>query len=262
MGKLRQYNITPAKGQALLNFQGRRFPDKIDIFEAEVIEKVKNTNGTGIEAGAGKDGIIQFNTKDWKDFLTETKGSQIQFDIYVQDNNNSWKQYRAIEINIANQNIDPFICYRLVYPGYENWVDLSIQQRNLESFDESSIIENQIIENSCVNCHSFQGYNPERFMLHIRSGNAAGTYLVNGDKIEKRNLKTKEMFSGAVYPAYNPVEDFIIFSSNKVVQDFYAHKEKRVEVYDACDTAFIEIDLNKRSKIKRGTHHYRYDNDQ
>jgi len=39
----RQYNITPAKGQALLNFQGRRFPDKIDVFETEVIEEVKNT---------------------------------------------------------------------------------------------------------------------------------------------------------------------------------------------------------------------------
>ncbi|MBI4777912.1 hypothetical protein HY792_03195 [Candidatus Desantisbacteria bacterium] len=39
----RQYNITPAKGQALLNFQGRRFPDKIDVFETEVIEEVRNT---------------------------------------------------------------------------------------------------------------------------------------------------------------------------------------------------------------------------
>jgi len=42
MKKPRQYNITPAKGQALLNFQGRRFPDKIDVFETEVIEEVRN----------------------------------------------------------------------------------------------------------------------------------------------------------------------------------------------------------------------------
>ena len=38
----KQYNITPAKGQALLNFQGRRFPDKIDVFETELIEEVRN----------------------------------------------------------------------------------------------------------------------------------------------------------------------------------------------------------------------------
>ncbi len=39
----KQYNITPAKGQALLSFQGRRFPDKIDVFETELIEEVRNT---------------------------------------------------------------------------------------------------------------------------------------------------------------------------------------------------------------------------
>lgn len=38
----KQYNITPAKGQALLNFQGRRFPDKMDVYETEVIEEVRN----------------------------------------------------------------------------------------------------------------------------------------------------------------------------------------------------------------------------
>jgi len=42
MKKPKQYNITPAKGQALLNFRGRRFPDKIDVFETELIEEVRN----------------------------------------------------------------------------------------------------------------------------------------------------------------------------------------------------------------------------
>lgn len=36
-----QYNITPAKGQALLNFQGRRFPDKVELFETNLIEQVR-----------------------------------------------------------------------------------------------------------------------------------------------------------------------------------------------------------------------------
>src|ERR1035437_5154472 len=41
MSKTRTYNITPAKGQALLNFQGRRFPDKVELYETEVIEEVR-----------------------------------------------------------------------------------------------------------------------------------------------------------------------------------------------------------------------------
>ncbi len=35
------YNITPAKGQALLNFQGRRLPQKITLFETKLTEKVR-----------------------------------------------------------------------------------------------------------------------------------------------------------------------------------------------------------------------------
>jgi adenine-specific DNA-methyltransferase len=42
--KPKQYNITPAKGQALLNYQGRRFPDKVDLFEVEKREEIRNNS--------------------------------------------------------------------------------------------------------------------------------------------------------------------------------------------------------------------------
>ncbi len=41
MKKSKPYNLSPARGQALLNFEGRRFPDKLDVFETEVIETVR-----------------------------------------------------------------------------------------------------------------------------------------------------------------------------------------------------------------------------
>ena len=41
MKKPVQYTIEPAKGQALLNFQGRRMPDKIELFETTLIEKIR-----------------------------------------------------------------------------------------------------------------------------------------------------------------------------------------------------------------------------
>lgn len=41
MQKPKNYNLTPARGQALLNFQGRIFPKTIDIFEADLIEEVR-----------------------------------------------------------------------------------------------------------------------------------------------------------------------------------------------------------------------------
>ena len=41
MKQPKTYNLTPAKGQALLNFQGRRMPDSVEIYETEVIEEVR-----------------------------------------------------------------------------------------------------------------------------------------------------------------------------------------------------------------------------
>lgn len=44
MQKPKSYNITPAKGQALLNFQGRLLPSKnieMQLFETEVVEEIK-----------------------------------------------------------------------------------------------------------------------------------------------------------------------------------------------------------------------------
>ncbi|MDI6804074.1 MAG: site-specific DNA-methyltransferase [Bacteroidota bacterium] len=41
MKQPRTYNLTPAKGQALLNFQGRRMPDSVELYETEIIEEVR-----------------------------------------------------------------------------------------------------------------------------------------------------------------------------------------------------------------------------
>jgi len=38
------YNLTPARGQALLNFQGRIMPSKVDLYETELIEEVHSNN--------------------------------------------------------------------------------------------------------------------------------------------------------------------------------------------------------------------------
>ena len=42
MKKPIKYNISPAKGQALLNYQGRRYPDTVELFETKIIEEVRN----------------------------------------------------------------------------------------------------------------------------------------------------------------------------------------------------------------------------
>lgn len=82
-----QYNITPAKGQALLNFQVRRLPEKITLFETELVEEVRaSKNGQQKidteEPGRNKDFRNLLVHLDWhighyaKILLDETFGEE------------------------------------------------------------------------------------------------------------------------------------------------------------------------------------------
>ena len=110
-------------------------------------------------------------------------------------------------------------------------------------------MENQLLKNNCVNCHSFNQNNPEKFLLHIR-GSMGGTYFVDGKKIVKTDLKTKEMTSGAVYPSWHPGGRFVAFSSNNIVQSFHAAPEANIEVTDLASSLVIyDTEKNEMSSI-------------
>ena len=56
MRKPTSYNLSPAKGQALLNFQGRIFPKMVDLFDVELIEEVRqNGKQTKLETEKQKE---------------------------------------------------------------------------------------------------------------------------------------------------------------------------------------------------------------
>lgn len=60
MKKPTVYNITPAKGQALLKFQGRLMPDKIEAFETHVVEEIRQKGQQKIETEKQTDPYADF----------------------------------------------------------------------------------------------------------------------------------------------------------------------------------------------------------
>ncbi|MCJ7449470.1 MAG: hypothetical protein MUO72_17475 [Bacteroidales bacterium] len=109
------------------------------------------------------------------------------------------------------------------------------------------MIDNQILDMNCINCHSFNQYNPDKFMVHIR-GSHGGTYLVDNNKITRRDPKIESMPGGATYPAWHPSGKFIAFSSNQVRQGFYARPAKIIEVFDLV-SKLILFDLEKNDIV-------------
>ncbi len=49
-------------------------------------------------------------------------------------------KYAPVHFKVADEPIDPYLCYRLLYPGYRSWVDMKIVQRSLEDFTEYSLL--------------------------------------------------------------------------------------------------------------------------
>ena len=55
---------------------------------------------------------------------------------------------------------------------------MKIVQRSLEDFSEESLFENQMMENNCVNCHSFRQNSPDKFLVHVRGSKAVHIFLM------------------------------------------------------------------------------------
>ena len=247
----------PHGGITLSEFSPRLDPDYTDItippniapLNFIIKEKgttyfVKFSSGskTEIELASGS-GKIQIPQRKWKKMLQNNAGKNIKIDVFSKDGDGKWTKFKTITDRVAAEPIDPYLYYRLLYPGYESWAELSINCRSLESFKSESFIENSIVDQNCVNCHSFNNGKTDDFLFHMR-GSMGGTYFYSGGKFKKINLKAKEMKNGAVYPRWHPSGKFVAFSSNKIIQRFHAADNKKVEVSD-LESSLVLYDLEK-----------------
>lgn len=210
--------------------------------------KIKSSAGEEIDI-TSKDGKMKVPQRSWSSFLEKNAGKDFNIEVYVKNNDSDWLKYDDILNSIASEPIDPFLYYRLLYPGYESWAELSINMRKLGDFSTRNIIENGVVEENCVNCHSFNNGKTGDFLFHMR-GSLGGTYFYSTGKFRKVNLKTKEMKNGAVYPRWHPSGRFVAFSTNKIIQRFHSSDNKKVEVSDLESSLVLyDVEKNEMSEL-------------
>lgn len=183
-------------------------------------------------------GLVRFSRKIWKSVLNSSRGGTVKIEVLSRDKEGITHKYKSFRMNVAGSPIDPYLCYRMLYPGYESWVEMQIIVRSTESFREKPLVENQLLDKNCINCHTFNHNSPERFLVHVR-GSRGGTYFYDGEKITRTSLKTDNMKANAVYPAWRPGGRFVAFSSNKTVQTFHMQAGKNIEVIDLFSSLVI-----------------------
>ena len=214
---------------APLNFE---IKEKGEDFIAKI-----STNGEAPLTIENSKGIIDINIHDWHKLLTKAKGKEMNIEVYVKDKTGKIQKFKTIVNQVSNDEIDNHLVYRLINTGYVLWSAMGIYQRNLENFDESVIIDNKTIDNTCLNCHSFSRNNPKSMMLHVRSTHS-GTVIYLDGILKKVNLKTKYTLSAGAYPNWHPDGKHIAFSVNSISQRFFS-KDIRIEVSDAASDIIV-----------------------
>ena len=192
------------------------------------------------------DGVkVQIPEDEWHDMLDASKGKSIKVEVWGKKKG-EWLSFKPFEIRVAKEPIDEYLSYRLIEPTYVAWSFMEIAQRNLTSFEETQIFNNEITMNDrakgqCINCHSYQNYKTDNMLFHVRLSNG-GTVIVNDGKVSRVNMKRDYTISGGVYPAWHPTAKLIAFSTNLTRQAFHTANDNKIEVYDlASDMILYDV---------------------
>lgn len=182
---------------------------------------------------------IKFPLDEWHKLLKEYAGKDLMVSVCVWDAQHpKGIQYADFPIHVSKDSIDPWIAYRLIPPGYELWNRMGIYQRSLENYTEETIVSNRQNNDGCVNCHSFNQYNPNRLMFHARGENG-GTVIWKDGILRKIALEKYPPNKSGTYPMWHPNGRFIVFSSNTTRQSFYGHSRDKIEVYDLASDLIL-----------------------
>ena len=192
------------------------------------------------------DGLVSFGRRFWKSLLRENAGEDIDFTV-CEKAEDGWHSYKPFTIHVAEEEIDPYLAYRLIPPGYTMWSEMGIYQRNLETYDQSLIYSNLQGRGNCVNCHSFPNRDSDKFLLHFRS-ELGGTYVVRNGEIEKLNTKTDSTMSALVYPYWHPSEKYVAFTVNITNEVVHTKNPNRVEVLDEASDVVV-YDVNRHEIV-------------
>lgn len=172
-----------------------------------------------------KKGEMTIPLKQWHKLVSAAAGNEFYIRISIRQKE-KWTQYKEIRNYISTEPIDPYLVYRLLYPGYELWNQMGIYQRDLASYEEIPVIENRPDKSTCMNCHTFCQNNPEIMMIHVR-GNNGGTIISRNGNVRKVEVKKTGMNNGGTYASWHPNGRYIAYSVNEIQQFFHSTGKNR-----------------------------------
>ena len=195
--------------------------------------------------------VVQFSGKNivwdldlWKDLLSLAEGDAVLFSSELTLKGGRKEKYEW-KIYVSKDQIDPYLSYRLIEPGYEVWHEVEIRERCLENFEERALSDWKNTGNSCMNCHVHSQARSDLSIFYVRGKNG-GAFLNRDGVVRKLALKCEGMYSGTVYGEVHPSGRYGVFSTNVIIPGFHTQGSKRLEVYDTkSDLVIADFDKNE-----------------
>ena len=205
----------------------------------------QQTYGSGVK--------VQIPESEWHDMLNASKDKSIRVEVWGRKAG-EWLSFTPFEIRVAAEPIDDYLSYRLIEPAYAAWSFMEIVQRNLSSFEETQVFNNELTctdktKGQCVNCHSYQNYKTDNMLFHVRLSDG-GAIIVNDGKVSKVDLRRDYTISGGAYPAWHPTAKLVAFAACKTRQAFHTVHPNKIEVFDeASDLILYDVTTDSVSII-------------
>ena len=236
-----QYSLIDQPAEVLPDYSGSVIPPNIAPLNFLIqhegtgyFVRVCSEKGKPIEIFS-KTPRISIPKRAWHQLLDLNRGRQLSLDIFVKSPENTsspegqnerWSRFQTLTCEIAREDIDPFLVYRKIQPAHGTWRNMGIYQRNLNSFNESVVLNNEYFKHGCLNCHTFCNNRTDKMFIGIRSAvYGSSVLLVEDDKVNKIGTKFG-------YTSWHPSGRVAAYSINNVNQFFHS---ARSEVRDVID---------------------------
>jgi hypothetical protein len=226
--------ITLPPNIAPLNF-------RIDETAEAYLIKIYGESGKALTVLSSSAKII-IPEKKWRALLAANNGRTLTYEIYL--NKNDWYRYNSFYNHIAKEKVDGYVVYRKIHPSHNSWSIMGLYQRNLQTFDEETILDNNNFQQGCCHCHAFLNNTPDKMLVGIRSPEyRSGLLFV--DKGEVTEIGVKFGFT-----TWHPDGNLIVFSMNLPRLLLHTQRNEMRDIVDLDSwIGYFDLTLNKAKAI-------------
>ncbi len=232
------------------DYSGLVIPPNIAPLNFSILEEgrrfhavVRGEKGNAIHIDSRK-AAIHIPEKAWRELLQANRGGTIRFEVHAEADKEGWHGFEAITNTVATDTVDSYLIYRKILPFHNAWGAMGLYQRNLQTFEETPLLENRRFKNDCCHCHSVCNNDPSRFSVAIRSQNFGNGLLV------AQNGAVRKINGTVGFVAWHPSGRVLACSFNVPILILHSQKNDMRDIADLASwLGYLSPDGNEVKRI-------------